>query len=178
MSHQPFETWIVEGSPLSNTQDKELREHLQTCPKCSTLESSLREVEWEIRTLPVKQAKPGFTGRWKELAIERQARALEQQSRRLLFGMAVAVGILMMMAALYFVLKGSPMNWLIEMMETGVETFVGLRHLQHTILSWMRTVPVPIQLAIWIPITTIFSFLGLTWVVALWRIPTQGVQAS
>lgn len=116
--------------------------------------------------------------RWKELAVERQARALEQQSRQLLIGMAIAAGVLLLTTLLYFVLNGSAMTWLIGFIETGIETIVGLKHLQHTIFSWVRAVPAPIQLAIWIPIATTFGFLGLTWVVALWRIPTQGVQVS
>jgi hypothetical protein len=178
MNHQPFETWIVEGSPLSKTQDKELWDHLSTCNKCNSLNASMQEVERQIKSLPVMRPKIGFTSRWKDLAIERQARALEQQSRRLLYGMAAAAALLLVLVVINLVFNGSPMSWFIGLMETCVETIVGLKVLQNAIFAWIRTVPLTIQLAIWIPITTIFGFLGMTWVIALWRIPTQGVQVS
>jgi hypothetical protein len=178
MNHQPFETWIVEGSPLSVTQDKELHDHLLTCQKCCILSTSLKAVERHIKTLPVKNPRAGFTDRWKEQLVERQARALERQSRRLFYGMAIAAGLLLVMVVLYLVFNGSPMSWFIGLMEVSVDTIINLRILQHTITTWMRTVPWTIQLAIWIPITTVFGFLGLTWVIALWRIPTRGVQIS
>jgi hypothetical protein len=178
MNHQPFENWILEGSPLSNSQDKELHDHLLTCQKCTSLYSALTAVEREIRTLSVKSPRSGFTNRWKELAVERQAKALEEQSRRFLYGIAISAGVLLASFLLYTIFNGSPMSWLTGFMRTSVETIVGLKLLQHTITTWMRIVPLSIQLAIWIPIATIFGFLGLTWVIALWRIPTQGVQTS
>ncbi len=178
MNHQPFETWITEGSPLSAPQDKELRDHLLTCPRCCTLNTSMKAVERYIKSSPMKSPRAGFTDRWKELAVERQARALEQQSRRFLFGIIISAGILIVIATFYAVFSGSPLAWLIGLMETGVETIVDLRLVQHTIATWIRIVPLPIQLVIWVPAATIFGFLGMTWVIALWRIPTQGVQAS
>lgn len=178
MNHQPFETWILEGSPLSCSQEKELQTHLLACTKCSELKTSLMAVERHIKSLPLLEPKAGFASRWKELAIQRQVRALELQSRRLLFGMLVTAGVLLVITGIYMVFNGSPLSWFIGLVETGVAAIVNLKHLQHTIFSWMRTVPMTIQLAIWIPITTIFGFLGMTWVIALWRIPTRGVQVS
>lgn len=176
MNHQPFETWIIEGSPLSTSQDKDLKDHLLTCQKCSLLSTSLTAVEKQIRTLTASSPKPGFTNRWKALAVERQARALEQQSRRFLYGIVILTITLLVMVLLYAVLKGSPMGWLVGFMQTGVEAVVNLRQIQHTINTWMQIVPLPIQIAIWVPIATAFCLLGLTWVITLWRIPTQGVQ--
>lgn len=178
MNHQPFETWIISGDALSNTQEEELGEHLATCKKCSIISASLQEVEIQIKSLPVMRPKAGFTSRWKELALERQARALEQQSRRLLTALIIAAGFLLILVGLNLVFNGSPLRWFIGLMEICVETIVGLKVLQNAIFAWIRTVPVTIQLAIWIPITTLFGFLGMTWVIALWRIPTRGVQVS
>lgn len=176
MNHQPFETWILEGSPLSISQDKDLREHLLTCQKCCLLSTSLTAVVKQIRTLPASSPKSGFTNRWKAQAADRQAKALEQQSRRFLYGIAILTVTLLVIVLLYAIVKDSPMSWLVGFMQFGVEAIINLRQIQHTVNTWMQIVPIPIQIAIWVPIATAFCLLGLTWVITLWRIPTQGVQ--
>ncbi|OQY28253.1 MAG: hypothetical protein B6I38_09385 [Anaerolineaceae bacterium 4572_5.1] len=65
MNHQPFETWILLETKLTPAQNRELLNHLRTCPQCRRLAQSTREITHLFKTTPTPYPLPGFTTRWK-----------------------------------------------------------------------------------------------------------------
>ena len=72
MKHQPFETWILLETKLTAEQNRELQNHLRTCPHCQRLYQSSREIAQLFRTTPAPYPQPGFNTRWKKRLAKRE----------------------------------------------------------------------------------------------------------
>lgn len=69
MEHQPFETWLLEDTPLPPKDLRKLRQHTSECASCAALKSANAILRQPVSAAPA----PGFTGRFAErLAAQRQ----------------------------------------------------------------------------------------------------------
>src|SRR5262249_4304603 len=90
------------------TPDGRLADHYATCPNCSSALAGARSLEDLLRGRAVPQPSAGFTAR--AMTQVRRARWRSDQIIDLGFNVAIAVGVLGVLAGMWFVLRRSGMT--------------------------------------------------------------------
>jgi len=99
MSHQPFETWILDQGTLSGEEQRALQDHIGSCEQCRRLDRRWQAVRHELRARPMISPAAGFSKRWQAGLAERRAREQRRQAWRNFGGlMSGALFILLAMA--------------------------------------------------------------------------------
>ncbi len=177
MEHQPFETWILEDTPLSAAQERELHSHLAGCAACQELRSGWQSARATLRSAAPADPQPGFARRFQSGLAERKARQ-QLQVRRTVLGLsagALLVGALIVAA---FLLRTSPAGILAGLLGTALALLTTITTLQGILRTWLNVLPPSLLLAVWIPLSTGFAILIAGWVFSLWRVSTQGATNS
>lgn len=69
MEHQPFESWLLDDLPLTQEQQRNLRQHTLLCPKCAALERA----NFDLRAASMAAPAQGFAQRFAtRLAAQRR----------------------------------------------------------------------------------------------------------
>jgi predicted anti-sigma-YlaC factor YlaD len=175
MDHQPFENWITD--PRSQTADDAhaLQQHLETCPQCRALKAGWQSAEAALRFAPQLSPTAGFTGRWQATQAQRLARQHLRQTRILLFSLASAALVSLLILVAVFFSTTSPVSLLVSGTRLITSMNSWLITAQHFITSMLSN---PIPLAIWIGLGCGFSLLVVFWMLSLWRISIKGVQTK
>ncbi len=114
MNHQPYETWILAGDPLSPADQRALDAHLHTCETCYSLHEALFAVENTFREAPAPLPVGGFSLRWKARLEAERRRIARRQAWLLLALSAVAMlAVTGAMLAGVFAAFDSPVDWLV-----------------------------------------------------------------
>jgi len=79
-NHQPFEDWLLSDSTLSEQENLQLEEHLDTCETCRQLSAAWRSVEQQFSVAMQISPAPGFTERWQGLLAEDLDKKFRQQT--------------------------------------------------------------------------------------------------
>jgi len=176
MSHQPFETWLLEDHrSLSEEEQQTLHQHLERCADCRRLEAKWQEVHLEMRAAPMVAPRAGFSRRFQAGMAERRVREQRRQAWRVFiaFGSsAAAVFIGFMIYAFFFSTTAEWVQAVVGLLSTTVGAAETTRSLVST---WMQFTPFTLHLTLWITIGLMFSFLVLLWVFAIWRTSLVGV---
>ncbi len=180
MCHQPFETWILEETKLTQQEQRLLEEHLDGCAQCKQLQNSWQAVHLKLSTTRQVTPAAGFATRWQKtlqnkLEEERMKQVLQVRRFFLFLGTANLLALLLLV--IFFIIGGGTFNWLsdtINRLSTATQWFDNIKGFLFALLH--ITSPA-LPLTIWIIITTVFSILALIWVVSLWRITFQGVKS-
>lgn len=175
MDHQPFENWITD--PRSQTADDAyaLQKHLETCPQCRALKTGWQSAEAALHFAPQLKPAPGFTQRWQATHTQRLARQHLRQTRILLFSLASAALVSLLILVAVFFSTTSPVTLLVNGTRLITSMNGWLITAQHFITSMLSN---PIPLAIWIGLGCGFSLLVVFWMLSLWRISIKGVQTK
>ena len=167
MTHETFETMLFSDAPLSPENQQSLQAHLQTCESCRHLAVAWQAVEADLRTAPLLEPQPGFSGRWLErLEMERQRLQRRQALAALQFYIAGAFLLFGSLLILYWPNLQSPgtliLNWLSHLMV--LVYFIGSATdlLSSIVFTAIRQVP----LLWWVLLAGIASELGVLWVVS------------
>lgn len=175
MSHQPFETWILDVEQAPPAERRALQEHLETCPQCRALQSKWQLAQRELRTRTMVSPAPGFAERWQSGLAERKAREARQQAwRAFLLFVGASLALLVLMAG-YVLATSSPADWLGMIVRslsdalTLVGTVIGGARI------WLSRTPLALNIAIWVYLALTLCLLSLGWVFALWRTSIVGV---
>ena len=174
MSHQPFETWLLEENNHTPEQEAALQAHLLICAECRQVHTGWQAARLSLESARMVRPAPGFTQRFSASLAERRAlQAHQRQIRNLILGLSlglIATAALLTIAIFTFT---SP----VEMLVNGVEAItVGVtrwNQVSHVISAAMGQ---PIFLVVWILITCGVSFLACAWLFSLWRISVQGAH--
>jgi len=173
MSHQPFETWLIDEAELSGEQSAALRAHLQECEQCRGLQKAWQTLDGKFQAAPSLSPQAGFSQRWRASLPERRARQQKLQVRRVFIGFVVAAVITLLLLVGLFFLTASPVNLLVFIFEGVTKLVIRGSQLQDVILPWLRTVPLIIPLAGWVILSSSLSLLSLLWIYSLWRIHSK-----
>jgi predicted anti-sigma-YlaC factor YlaD len=174
MSHQPFETWLLEENNRTPEQEAALQAHLQNCAECRQIQTGWQAARLSLESARMARPAPGFTQRFSASLAERRAQqAHRRQIRNLILGLSlglIATAILLTVVIFTFT---SPVDLLVN----GVEVFtVGVNRwnqITHVLSAAIRQ---PIFLVMWILVTCGVSFLACAWLFSLWRISVQGAH--
>jgi anti-sigma factor RsiW len=175
MSHQPFETWILDHESLPLTDRRTLQAHLDTCQQCQRLHRKWNGVRQELHARRMAAPAPGFSQRWKASLTERRAQAQRKQAWRV-FGILLGAALLIfLLLAIYMMASTSPTDWLIALVQT-LATSSGLINLAiYAVQTWLSSTPLAVNVVLWIYLTITFCLLSLVWVLVLWRTNIVGV---
>jgi type VI protein secretion system component VasF len=176
MSHQPFETWILDSGTLSQEERRMLQAHLQSCTQCQRLERNWRSVHQELRTRPMVAPAPGFTQRWQSSLAERRAREQRKQAWRI-FGILIAAAVFILLTLTgYLLATTSPTQWMANLFQTMDSSRAFMQWVVFVVQGWVSSTPLALNLALWIYLTVSLCALLLAWVGILWRTQSVGVQ--
>jgi hypothetical protein len=178
MSHQPYETWLLDEAELSSDQAQALQDHLQECEQCRELQKTWKNLDVTIQSSPMVSPQPGFSRRWRASLAERRARQQVLQVRRLFIGLIVAALITLLLLAVVIFLTTSPVNLLVAVFEGVTNLIIRGNQFQRIIVPWLKSVPLIIPIAGWVAFSSALSLLSLVWIFSLWRIHSQGVQKN
>lgn len=85
MDHRPYEEWLLNDERLNSEQDRELRDHLRSCPSCARL----AQANLALRSSAVIAPAPGFAQRFQVRLAAQQA----IERRRAKFGLLLLLVI-------------------------------------------------------------------------------------
>lgn len=176
MKHQPFESWIIDGSDLTPQQAQELHAHLEQCLKCRQLLQGWQAAQQRMQTSSMASPVPGFSQRWRASLAERRARQQLLQMRRFLLLLISAAFVLMLILAALALFSGSPAEWLIAATVNVTGAIVRINQTRELFSSLLRALPPAVSVAFWILFSSSLSLLSLAWVFILWRISIQGAR--
>jgi hypothetical protein len=175
MSHQPYETWILDQPDLTLQDRRELQDHLDACRQCDRLQSRWQMVRQELTTRRMAVPAPGFTQRWRTSLVERKAREQRKQAWKtagLLLGTALVV---LLVAAVYTLATSSPTDVLLALISIVSSTSGFLNLGIHFVQNWLSSTPLAVNLVLWIYLTVCICLLTFVWVLVLWRTNIIGV---
>lgn len=166
MNHLPFEEWLLNNSPVTPEQQRDLDLHLRTCAYCS----ALVETGKVLNTTKMATPAPGFTVRFQARLAERKI----AERRRKLWGAALFTlgGFILLMWAMGPYLASfiaSPATWISVVV--GWLVFIGttLFALIDAGAVILSIVPKFLPPFAWLVLLSAFAGVGLLWSVSIWR---------
>ncbi len=174
MSHQPFETWLLEENNRTPEQEAALQAHLLNCAECRQIHTGWQAASQSLNSARIARPAPGFTQRFSASLAERRAQqAHRRQIRNLILGLSLGlIATAVLLTAIIFTFT-TP----VELFVNGVEAVtVGVNRwnqISHVLSAAMQQ---PIFLVVWILVTCGVSFLACAWLFSLWRISVQGAH--
>jgi hypothetical protein len=166
VNHLPFEEWLLNNSPVTPEQQRDLDLHLRTCAHCSALAETGKMLSTSKMAIPA----PGFTMRFQTRLAERKA----ADRRRKLWGALLFTlgGLVLLMWAVgpYLVsFFDSPATWISAIV--GLLVFIGttLFALVDAGIVIVSIIPNFLPPFAWLVLLSAFAGVGLLWSVSIWR---------
>jgi len=123
MKHKPFESWILNNSLITKTEQQQLRDHLRACPQCQKLQTAWHESQNRIKSASVYKPQPGFSQRWHTLLYKRREFEKTRQVRRTLLIMAVLMG---MASIVYMFQNNLLVTWIVSAISMIASLFINI----------------------------------------------------
>ncbi|MEN6571810.1 MAG: hypothetical protein ABFD24_08215 [Anaerolineaceae bacterium] len=175
MKHLPYESWILDETPLNEDQQRDLDAHLLTCPVCCNLRDSWQAVRQQIESAPQKQPSPGFSMRWKaSLKDRREADEVRQRRLVWIWIASIAAAVLLSLAVIYLP-RVSFIQVLISIVESLVGFTSGVSALVKLVTGVLHTVPPYMLVLSSIALSTLLSITIFLWGISIWRMSRKGV---
>jgi predicted anti-sigma-YlaC factor YlaD len=174
MSHQPFETWMLDEIHLSLEQETSLQAHLASCLECRKIHHGWQVARQTLQTSRMVRPAPGFSQRFTTTLAERRARqAHQRQVRNLILGLSL--GLIATAALLIVVIfsVSSPVDFLVRTTEVITSMIGWYNRASRALIALLQQ---PAILAVWILLTSGISLLAFGWLFTLWRISLQGAE--
>lgn len=174
MNHQPYNEWILTDAPLSDQQKDELRHHLRGCSSCRDLQTAHNRLESCLKKSPQAAPPPGFAKRWQSNIALFKARDLARRRRRRTYFITLAAFGSLLAAAIWMVVRTSPISLVARVIETVIEVRNGMAFLQQA-LTFARTVLPPIGwVGIGLILLTWFLLITFSWGYSLRHVLQKG----
>lgn len=171
MNHLPFEEWLLNNSPVTPEQQRDLDLHLRTCAYCSALAETGRALSGVKMAAPA----PGFTARFQARLAERR---VAERKRKLWGAFLFTLGglVLLMWATGPYLVSfiASPATWISAIV--GLLVFIGttLFALLDAGIVILSIIPNFLPPFAWLILLSAFAGVGLLWSVSIWRFAQRG----
>ena len=171
MNHLPFEEWLLNNSPITPEQQRDLDLHLRTCAYCSALTETGRALSSVKMAAPA----PGFTIRFQARLAERKL----ADRRRKLWGAALftlgGLGLLMWTVGPYLAsFITAPATWISVIVSWLVFIGTTLFALVDAGLVILSIVPKFLPPFVWLVLLSTVAGVSLLWSVSIWRFTQRG----
>jgi hypothetical protein len=171
MNHLPFEDWLLNNTPVSPEQQRELDLHLRDCSYCAALAETGRLLNSARMAVPAG----GFTTRFQMRLAERK---LADRRKRIWGSALFTVGGLVLL--IWFLqpyltsFLASPAGWVSAVVSWLVFIGTTLFALLEAGLVIMSVVPNFVPPFMWMVILSTMAGAGLLWSVSIWRFARWG----
>ena len=166
MNHQPFEDWLLNDTPITQEQKRELDMHTRTCAYCA----ALAETGIALKSVKKLSPKPGFTNRFQARLAERK---LMEQRRKIWGSVLFTLGglvLLMWLASPYlFSFLSAPATWIAAFVQWGVFIVTTVDALAQAGSVFLRILPDFLSPFAWMVIVSALAGVSLLWTVSIWR---------
>ncbi|MEP0805737.1 MAG: hypothetical protein HRF47_09620 [Chloroflexota bacterium] len=166
MKHQPFEEWLLNDTPLSHAQKRELDLHVRSCAYCS----ALLETERVLHSVKMAAPAEGFTARFQARLAERR---LAERRRRIVGGVLFLIGglivLLWLAAPSLFAVLASPQAWIASLVRWGIFLVTTLQAMLQAGAVMLRVVADLMPPFAWLVLFSAFSGVSLIWSISIWR---------
>jgi predicted anti-sigma-YlaC factor YlaD len=167
MNHQPFEKWLLADEPPEGEQAIEIKEHLQDCQRCRSLEANWNDVHQMITISGQIAPAPGFTTRFEARLQAQQELELKRKNHRpwLLFmlNIGIATALLGLLGFQLWRAFNTPAQLLL-VKAFFLSILVTVVKLGSDILSALVQVAVRFPAVQWAFLLGMSGFLGMLWV--------------
>lgn len=184
MSHQPFESWLLEPDELSRDQRARLELHLNECIRCRRLGSSLQAVEQILGSADTIRPERGFGSRFAAaLDYERERRRRRQTAVVLtgtLLGSLTVLAALLMLGIPQLAGMGSEIlrGAVTGLRQVSVLTDLGLSLLETLDLTAFPLVMLWPALALGLAVSAAYMVFSVVWTALYLRLATQPFRWS
>ena len=166
MNHRPFEDWLLNDTPITPEQKRELDMHVRTCAYCTAL------VETGIALRTVKKASPqaGFTARFESRLAARKA---AERRRRYLGSVLFTAGgfaLLIWLVSPYLMFFFSaPATWISVVVGWMVFLITTIQALGQAGSVLFKIVPEFLPPFAWMILISAVAGISLLWTISIWR---------
>ena len=174
MSHQPYDTWLLNPEELTAQQAAELRAHLETCPECKQLNNAWGNVLGMIRSEPVVPAPAGFAQRWKADLEARKAKKRAQQIRRTFFLMIAGIVVISLGFIAFLAATMTPAEFMLHAVRTFTSVSTSAREAQQFVQYLLRISPPAVPILLGLAAASWVLVLSLTWLFTVMRFSIKG----
>ena len=166
MNHQPFEDWLLNETPITLEQKRDLDLHTRSCAYCA----ALVETGMALRSVKMVSPAEGFTARFQTKLAERKL----VDRRRKVWGAILftlgGLGFLLWLASPSISrLLASPETWIATLVEWGIFLITTLQAMGHAGSVLLRVIPDFMPPFVWLVLVSAFAGIGLLWSVSIWR---------
>jgi hypothetical protein len=166
MNHRPFEDWLLNDTPITTEQKRDLDAHLRGCRHCSAI------AETGVALHSVKKVSPpvGFTMRFQARLAERK---LAERRRRFWGAILFTVGGLVVLTWLTLpyltMFLSAPATWISVFVEWGLFLLTTLQALAQAGSVLLGVIPGFLPPFAWMILVSAFAGISLLWSVSIWR---------
>lgn len=174
MSHQPFETWILDQETLPMGDRRSLQTHIETCQQCQRIYRKWNAAQRELRAHRMIAPTAGFVTRWQSSLAERRAREQRKQAWRAFVAFLGAAVFILLVLVTYVMMTSSPSDWLAAFIHSASTSLDFFNLVAYVARTWISNTPLVFNIALWIYASVTLCFLSLAWIFALWRTSKVG----
>ena len=166
MNHQPFEDWLLNETPITSEQKRELDTHLRTCTYCA----ALVETGFALRTVKKASPQAGFTARFQtRLAVRKAAERRRRYIGSVLFT-AGGFALLLWLASPYLTtFFSAPATWISAVVDWVVFIITTVQALGQAGSVILDVVPEFLSPFAWMILVSAIAGISLLWSVSIWR---------
>jgi hypothetical protein len=166
MKHQPFEEWLLNETPLTPEQKRELDLHVRSCAYCS----ALMETGVVLRSVKMVAPADGFAARFQARLAERR---LADRRRRVWGAILFLLGGLSVLAWLAgpSILRflSSPEVWIATLVEWGIFLVTTFQAMSQAGEVFLNILPGFVPPFAWMILASAFAGISLIWSISIWR---------
>jgi hypothetical protein len=166
MKHQPFEEWLLNDTPMTIEQKRELDSHLRACAFCA----AIAETGVVLKSVKMVSPEAGFASRFQTRLAERK---IADRRRRfwgaILFtlgGLALLTWLTLPHLATFF---SAPAAWISALVEWGIFLITTLQALAQAGSVLLDVIPNVLSPFAWMVFVSTFAGISLLWSVSIWR---------
>lgn len=166
MNHLPYEDWLLNNTPITPEQKRELDSHLRTCSYCA----ALVKTDKVLRAIRMASPASGFVTRFQvRLAAQKAADRKRSTLGSILFTIVGLVLLVWITSPYLITFFASPATWIAALVEWGlflVTTLQATAQAGVVILDVLQGLLPPFA---WMVMLSTIAGVSLLWSVSIWR---------
>ena len=172
MNHQPFEEWLLEQTPISPEQKRELEAHVRTCAYCA----ALVKTDKVLRDLRMVSPSSGFVSRFESRLAAYKATERKRKLIGFVLLLLVGSGLLVWAASPFLAgFLSSPAGWISALVEWGVFIFTTVSASLEAGVVILNVLSGLLPPFAWMVLISGAAGVSLLWSISIWRFAQAGV---